>query len=50
MKIKLGGLLDRLALALRLATIVFKTKDKTVLNKAAYIVDRAKQIKDELEK
>jgi len=43
---KVGGILDRLALVAKLAVFVLGTKDKTVLNHVSRGLDKAKVVKD----
>lgn len=43
---KASAVLDRLALAARLAVFVLGTKDKTVLNHVSRGLDKAKAVKD----
>lgn len=47
-KLKIGETIDRLALISRLLTIVFNTKDKTVLNHVANGLEKAREAKDAL--
>lgn len=48
MRLRLSETLDRLALLARVLTVVFGTKDKTVLNHVADGLEKARTVKDAL--